>query len=127
MKQVLIRRGTVSVEDIPAPLLEKGHVLVEVAYSLISTGTELSSLQSSGQPLIKKALDQPEKVKRLWDYLRNKGIQKTLAKLKGQIGQANPLGYSCSGLVIQAGEDISDLKPGDQVACAGAGVANHAE
>jgi len=92
MKQVLIRRGTVSIEDIPAPLIEKGHVLVEVAYSLISTGTELSSLQSSGQPLIKKALDQPEKVKKLWDYLRNKGIQKTVAKLKGQIGQSNPLG-----------------------------------
>jgi predicted dehydrogenase/threonine dehydrogenase-like Zn-dependent dehydrogenase len=127
MKQVLIRRGRVTVENIPAPLIEQGHVLVEVAYSLISTGTELSSVQSSGQSLIKKALDQPEKVKKLWDYLRSQGIQKTVAKIKGQIGQAAPLGYSCSGFVIQSGEGISDLKPGDQVACAGAGVANHAE
>jgi len=127
MKQVLMRKGHVFVEEIPAPLIEKGHVLVEVSYSLISTGTELSSLQSSGQPLIKKALNQSEKVKKLWHYLRNKGIQKTVAKLKGQIGQAIPLGYSCSGLVIQTGEDIIDLNPGDQVACAGAGIANHAE
>jgi len=127
VKQVLIKKGQVVVENIPAPLIEQGHVLVEVAYSLISTGTELSRVQSSGQSLVKKALEQPEKVKKLWDYLRSRGIQKTLTKLKGQINQATPLGYSCSGSVIQSGEGISDLKPGDQVACAGAGVANHAE
>jgi len=38
-----------------------------------------------------------------------------------------PTGYSCSGTVIQVGSGVDHFQPGDQVACAGAGIANHAE
>ena len=127
MRQVLIRKGQLLLANVPSPLVEPGSVLVEVAYSLISTGTELSSVQSSGQSLVKKALEQPEKIRKLWDHLRSQGIQKTIAKVQGQLDLASPLGYSCSGIVIQVGEDITDIRPGDRVACAGAGIANHAE
>lgn len=37
------------------------------------------------------------------------------------------VGYSAAGEVLAVGEGISDLAPGDLVACAGAGQANHAE
>jgi predicted dehydrogenase/threonine dehydrogenase-like Zn-dependent dehydrogenase len=37
------------------------------------------------------------------------------------------LGYSVAGEVVAVGEGISDLAPGDLVACAGAGKANHAD
>ncbi|MEM3434134.1 MAG: bi-domain-containing oxidoreductase [Candidatus Methanomethyliaceae archaeon] len=127
MKQVLIQRGQVTVENVPAPLVEPGHVLVEVAYSLISTGTELSSLESSSKPLLKRALEQPDKVKQLLEHLRRQGIQKTVAKVKGQLDGGRPVGYSCSGIVIQIGKGVEDIYPGDRVACAGAGIANHAE
>jgi|LSQX01.3.fsa_nt_gb hypothetical protein len=46
MKQVLVRKGRVMVEDVPAPLVGMGNVLVEVAYSLISTGTEVEGVSS---------------------------------------------------------------------------------
>lgn len=36
-------------------------------------------------------------------------------------------GYSAAGEVVAVGEGITDLGPGDLVACAGAGYANHAE
>lgn len=127
MKQVLIHRGRVSVGDVPAPLVEPGCVLVEVAYSLISTGTELTSMESSGQPLIKKALEQPERIKKLWDHLRKQGIRKTIAEVRGRLGQSTPTGYSCSGIVIQVGEEVTEFQPGERVACAGSGFANHAE
>ena len=127
MRQVLIRKGQLLLANVPSPLVEPGSVLVEVAYSLISTGTELSSVQSSGQSLVQKALEQPEKIRKLWDHLRSQGIQKTIAKVQGQLDLASPLGYSCSGIVIQVGKDITDIRPGDRVACAGAGIANHAE
>jgi predicted dehydrogenase/threonine dehydrogenase-like Zn-dependent dehydrogenase len=37
------------------------------------------------------------------------------------------VGYSAAGEVVAVGEGISDLLPGDRVACAGAGKANHAD
>ncbi len=37
------------------------------------------------------------------------------------------VGYSLSGEVVSVGEGVRDFKPGDRVACAGAGAANHAE
>ena len=37
------------------------------------------------------------------------------------------IGYSVSGEVVAVGEGITDLVPGDLVACAGAGAANHAD
>lgn len=37
------------------------------------------------------------------------------------------VGYSLAGQILEIGEDIRDLEPGDWVACAGAGRANHAD
>jgi predicted dehydrogenase/threonine dehydrogenase-like Zn-dependent dehydrogenase len=37
------------------------------------------------------------------------------------------VGYSAAGEVVAVGEGITDLAPGDLVACAGAGQANHAD
>ena len=37
------------------------------------------------------------------------------------------VGYSAAGAVVALGEGIADLAPGDLVACAGAGQANHAD
>jgi len=37
------------------------------------------------------------------------------------------IGYSAAGEVVAVGEGVTDLAPGDLVACAGAGQANHAD
>lgn len=127
MKQVLVSKGKVQVEDIPAPLLDDNSILVEVAYSLISTGTEVTGVKRSGESLAKKAIQQPENVKKVLSILKEKGIKKTLALVESKIGVASPIGYSCSGVVIQVGKVVAGIRPGDRVACAGAGKANHAE
>ncbi len=127
MKQVLIRRGLVTVDEVPAPLIEPGHVLVEVAYSMISSGTEISAVEGTGKKLIKRAIEQPEKVAQLMEHLLNHGIKKTVTKVQSRLDAALPSGYSCSGIVIQVGEGVENIRPGDRVACAGAGIANHAE
>lgn len=127
MKQVLIQKGQVHVEQVPSPLIEPEQVLVEVAYSLISSGTELASVSSSSKSVVQRVLEKPDRLNKVAEHLRAQGIKKTVAKVRGQIYESVPSGYSCSGVVIQVGDGITDVQPGDRVACAGAGVANHAE
>jgi predicted dehydrogenase/threonine dehydrogenase-like Zn-dependent dehydrogenase len=127
MRQILVNRGRISLENVPVPLVEPGHVLVEVAYSLISAGTETTGVAQSGKSLIQRALEKPERIQKVIEHLKSQGIQKTVAVVRGLQDQSTPTGYSCSGIVIQVGAGITDLKIGDHVACAGAGYANHAE
>ncbi len=127
MKQVLIRKGEVVVEEVPPPVVERNSVLVEVSYSLISTGTELAGITTSGKPLWQRALSEPENVKKALNTVRTEGLSKAVAKAKGKLDLGYAAGYSCSGVVIGVGGEIGDIKVGDRVACAGSGVASHAE
>ena len=127
MKQVFIQHGKAQLRSVPRPMIEQGHILVEVAYSLISTGTELMGLDQSGKSLARQAVDSPEKIQKVVEHLRRQGIKKTISKIQTKTGQAVPTGYACSGIIVQVGEGVTSFLPGDRVACAGAGVANHAE
>jgi hypothetical protein len=55
VRQVFIKKGSAVVDNVPAPLLDENGVLVEVACSLISTGTELSGVEQWGKSLITRA------------------------------------------------------------------------
>jgi predicted dehydrogenase/threonine dehydrogenase-like Zn-dependent dehydrogenase len=127
MKQVLIKKGQILVEEVPAPALDDKGVLVEVAYSLISAGTETSSVTSSGKSLIQRAFEQPQQVLRALDMVRRDGLIPTLTTIRGITEGAMPTGYSCSGTVLAVGGQVTDMQLGARVACAGAGRANHAE
>jgi predicted dehydrogenase len=98
-------------------------------YSCISAGTELAAIDSSSQSLLQQAIKQPEKIKKFIDTLKQDGVQATIQKIqsKSDTEAAVPLGYSASGVVVSVGQNIGDIQPGDRVACAGAGIANHAE
>ena len=81
------------------PPLCKGGVLVEVRNSLVSPGTELGG----------------------WRGLleRHKHPQQQAAP--------KPFGYSNAGIVLEAGQGAEEFKPGDRIACIGAGYALHAD
>lgn len=127
MKQVLILNGNVVVDAVPAPVIAEGNILVETAYSLISAGTETSSLENARKSLWKKALEHPEHVRKVLDYFKSRGISKTVNAVKSELQGSKALGYSCSGVVVGVGDGVSGFKVGDPVACAGGGKANHAE
>lgn len=127
MKQVLLKKGEVIVEEVPAPIIRDNSVLIQVAYSCISAGTEISGVTSSGQSLLQRALKEPDKVKKALSLAKTQGFSSTIARVRGKFDSARPIGYSCAGVVIDIGEDIKEIKIGNRVACAGAGYANHAE
>ena len=127
MKQVLIKQGQVVVEDIPAPQVEPGTVLVRVKFSSISAGTEMSGLKSASQPLWKRALKNPKAVKSTLEMAATRGLTHTRNVIQGKLAEGNPTGYSASGIVLEVGDGIENIQPGDRVACAGAQCAHHAE
>jgi len=127
MKQVLIKKGKAIVDEIPAPMVRKGNVLVKVAYSCISAGTEMIGIKSSGESLLYKAIHQPQNIKKGLNMIKQKGLLKTKNVLKSTFESGTPTGYSASGTVVEVGAQVKDIKIGDRVACAGAGYANHAE
>ena len=76
MKQVLIQKGDIILEEVPPPAISENEVLVETHFSLISTGTELSGLSISKDSLLTRAFKQPHNVKKAMKMAGEKGCQK---------------------------------------------------
>ncbi len=127
MKQVLLRRGKISIADVPAPALGSRRILVEVSRSLISTGTEISTIQTSGASLVEKAMARPAAVAKAIESIKVRGFRRTFSMMQTRLDELHPLGYSCAGTVIAVADDVTEFQAGDRVACGGSGLANHAE
>jgi len=127
MIQAILRKGRVIGEDVPLPSVSEGAALIKVLYSCISVGTESASVQESNKSLIKRALEQPENVRKVLHMARSGSIFETFEKVKKKWEMGSVLGYSLSGVILALGNGIKDFKVGDRVACAGSGIANHAE
>ncbi len=119
--------GEMVVQEVPQPILGKGMLLVKNMFSLISSGTEGNTVISARKSLIGKAREKPQQVKQVLEVLNQQGPIQTYRAVTKKLDAYSPLGYSCSGEVIDVSEDLSGFKNGDLVACAGGGYANHSE
>src|SRR5438477_10460548 len=77
--------------------------------------------------LIAKARARPDKVKQVMQSVRQNGLRPTLEKVFERLDSLTPLGYSLAGMVVEVGSGIDEFTIGDRVACAGEGIACHAE
>ena len=129
MKQVLqqARSGEIAVVEVPAPKLLPGCVLVRMAASLVSAGTERASCEFASKNLLQKAKARPDLVREVIRKVQRDGVFSAVAAVRSRLDQPNALGYSSSGTVVGVGEGVTDLNLGDRVACAGANYAVHAE
>ncbi len=127
MKQVFINNDGISIQEVPPPLNEGGRVLIRLYYSSISTGTEMSGLGASDTPLWRRALKEPQKVKKVMEKLRAQGVSETYGMVSAKLNELHPLGYSAAGEVVEIGPEITDLRVGDRVACGGAANSYHAD
>jgi predicted dehydrogenase/threonine dehydrogenase-like Zn-dependent dehydrogenase len=129
MKQVIqnFKSGELYVDEVPAPSLSEGMVLVENEYSLISAGTERSTVQVAKANLLGKAKQRPELVAQVIQNVKKEGLGATFAKVKTKLDSLKAMGYSCSGRVISSLDTNGNFKVGDRVACAGLDYATHSE
>jgi predicted dehydrogenase len=126
--------------EVPIPDLKPGMILVRNFYSLISAGTESSTVKTARKGYIGKAKERPQQVKKVIDTLMNQGPVQTYRAVMKKLDAYSPLGYSCVGEVIEIGSQRSDVRGqrkenlvsnsefqvGDIVACGGS-TASHAE
>lgn len=127
MKQVVVRKGKVLVENIPAPICEDGYILVRTFSSCISSGTEIAGISASGESILKKVINNPENIIKGLKMVSKNGIGKTSSIVKRILELPNSPGYSAAGEVVAIGSGVENISIGDRVACAGAGYASHAE
>jgi predicted dehydrogenase/threonine dehydrogenase-like Zn-dependent dehydrogenase len=127
VKQLLVRSGKVFLKEVPAPVVGPKNLLVRVERSCVSVGTEMAGIKMSGLPLYRRALKQPHHVKRVVQLMRDQGVARIYKQVKGKLDAGLPTGYSAAGTVVAVGAEVDGIAVGERVACAGAGIANHAE
>jgi predicted dehydrogenase/threonine dehydrogenase-like Zn-dependent dehydrogenase len=129
MKQVIqnFKTGKLYVDEVPLPSLSKGMVLVENKCSLISAGTERSTVKVAKASLIGKAKQRPDLVAQVLQNIKKEGLKATLQKVQTKLDTLKALGYSTAGQVLASMDTNHYFKPGDRVACAGQDYASHAE
>jgi len=125
MEQVTqqLKSGKITIQELPVPVLSAGMLLVRNHYSVISAGTEGSTVKTARKSLVGKAKERPQQVKQVIDVLKRQGPVQTYRAVMKKLDAYSPLGYSCSGEVIEVGIGVRGYSVGDKVACAG----NHAE
>ena len=125
MKQIIqsFKTGETILEDVPAPQVTKGCILIKTSVSLVSLGTERMLVEFGRSNLFQKARQQPERVKQVLTKIKTDGLKPTLETVFNKLEQPLPLGYCNVGKVIGVGEGVSDFRIGDRVASNG----HHAE
>jgi predicted dehydrogenase/threonine dehydrogenase-like Zn-dependent dehydrogenase len=128
VKQVLFRGGMAVVADVPAPGPERAQVLVQVAWSCVSPGTELvAAARTSVVSILERFRHDPAQLRKVFDVFHDHSLQSFSRMLQQRLTSSTPSGYSCAGIVLATGPGVGDFTPGDRVACAGSGYAHHAE
>lgn len=129
MKQVTLNYKTneLVLKEVPPPVAQRGAVLVRTAFSAISLGTEGMKVTRADKGLLAMARERPEQVRQVVDTLMREGPVATYNKVMNRLDAPTPLGYSLAGVVVGVGDGVTEFAVGDRLACAGEGIAAHAE
>lgn len=124
VRRVIDRKGKIKVEDVPVPGTGSRDMLIDVQYSVISSGTEMSTLNKTFPRLVKQTLQDPWMRQAVKQIMASGGVTGTLDRVHDEFIAYRLIGYSGAGVVLETGSEVKDISVGDQVAYCGQG---HAE
>jgi predicted dehydrogenase/threonine dehydrogenase-like Zn-dependent dehydrogenase len=121
MKQV-IRKGLkeIIVDEVPDPNVTANHVLVRPCYSLISPGTETADIHTEN--ILKEVADNPSHLRTVWNVMKKTDPISTLHEVRAKFNDYAVLGYSGAGIVVDRGDNVTDVSIGQRVAYGGEGT-----
>ena len=116
MKQLVVERNNPVpvIWDTPIPQPGPNEVLIKNYYSVVSSGTELASIESANKTVTDKLQDSSNISKGL-DLLKKEGLGAVIEAVFPKNVLPLQLGYSSCGEVIQTGKDVHDFHVGDKV------------
>lgn len=125
MRQLIqdLKNGGTILEEVPAPIVKSGALLIRTTRTLVSLGTERSLVEFGKANLLEKAKQQPDKVKQTLDKIKTDGLKPTIDAVRNKLNQPLPLGYCNVGVVEAVGKGVTSFEVGDRVASNG----QHAE
>ena len=115
MKQILqnLSNGETSLVDIPCPKNIKSNILIATSKTVVSAGTERMLVDFGKASYIKKAKQQPDKVKMVLNKVLTDGLMTTVDAVKSKLDQPLPLGYCNAGVILES--DVDGFELGDRV------------
>jgi predicted dehydrogenase/threonine dehydrogenase-like Zn-dependent dehydrogenase len=121
MRQIIsdLRTGETRLEDVPAPSVEPGHLLIQTRRTIVSQGTEKMLVQFGKASLFQKLRSQPTKARQVLGKIRTDGFVPTLEAVFRKLDRPLALGYCNSGVVIGVGNGVVNYQIGDRVASNG--------
>ncbi len=123
-RRVIDRRGRVVVVELPEPHLGPDQVLVQSQFSLISSGTETTTLSKTPMELVKQTVADPWMRNVVKQTVFAAGVTQTARRVWHEMITPREIGYSGAGTVLELGADVDGFKIGQTVAYAATG---HAE
>ncbi len=121
IRRVIDKKGKIKVEEVPVPLTGPRDVLIDTRYSVISSGTEMSTLNKTFPELVKQTLQDPWMRQAVKNVMASGGVLGTMDRVHDELIAYRLVGYSGAGIVLETGSEVKDIAVGDHVAFSGQG------
>ena len=111
-----LKSGDTILEQLPAPEVSRGFVLIKTIKSVASLNTKKMLVEFGKSSLISKVPQQPNRVKEVLDKIKSARLMLMLASLFNKLDQPSPIGYCNVGKVNEVGEVVTEFIKGNKMA-----------